>query len=51
MRVDRAMYDGQAGPTGAKGMPELDPPCIWFPYGRMGQSASEPAVPVRRRSA
>jgi len=23
-------------------MPELTPPCIWFPYGRMGQSASEP---------
>jgi hypothetical protein len=22
--------------------PDLDPPCIWFPYGRMGQSASEP---------
>lgn len=36
------MYDGQAGPTGAKGMPDVDLPCIWFPYGRMGQSASEP---------
>jgi hypothetical protein len=23
-------------------MPPLTPPCIWFPYGRMGQSASEP---------
>ena len=23
-------------------MPQLTPPCIWFPYGRMGQSASEP---------
>jgi hypothetical protein len=22
--------------------PALDPPAIWFPYGRMGQSASEP---------
>jgi hypothetical protein len=22
--------------------PDLSPPCIWFPYGRMGQSASEP---------
>lgn len=38
------MYDGQPAPgrTGPKGMPELDPPCIWFPYGRMGQSVSEP---------
>ena len=22
--------------------PDLDPPCIWFPYGRMGKTASEP---------
>jgi hypothetical protein len=22
--------------------PDFDPPCIWFPYGRMGKSASEP---------
>lgn len=22
--------------------PAVDPPCIWFPYGRMGKSASEP---------
>ena len=22
--------------------PDLDPPCIWFPYGRMGKSVSEP---------
>jgi hypothetical protein len=22
--------------------PDLDPPAIWFPYGRMGRSASEP---------
>jgi hypothetical protein len=36
------LYDGQAGPNGAKGMPEVAPPAIWFPYGRMGQSASEP---------
>jgi SMP-30/Gluconolactonase/LRE-like region len=38
------MYDGQAAPgkTAPKGMPELSPPCIWFPYGRMGKSASEP---------
>jgi hypothetical protein len=31
------LYDGQKG-----GYPQLTPPCIWFPYGRMGQSASEP---------
>lgn len=38
------MYDGQPpfGKTSPKGMPEVDPPCIWFPYGRMGQSVSEP---------
>jgi glucose/arabinose dehydrogenase len=35
-------YDGQAGPNGVAGMPPHTPPCIWFPYGRMGQSASEP---------
>ncbi|HVS36714.1 MAG TPA: hypothetical protein VMS17_14230, partial [Gemmataceae bacterium] len=35
-------YDGQAGQNGVSGMPALTPPCIWFPYGRMGQSASEP---------
>jgi hypothetical protein len=23
-------------------LPALTPPCIWFPYGRMGNSASEP---------
>lgn len=22
--------------------PDIDPPCIWFPYGRMGQSVTEP---------
>jgi hypothetical protein len=38
------MYDGQAAPgkESPKGKPEIDPPAIWFPYGRMGQSASEP---------
>jgi hypothetical protein len=36
------LYDGQPGQNGVKGMPPLTPPCIWFPYGRMGQSASEP---------
>jgi len=38
------MYDGNPPPgkTAPKGFPELDPPCIWFPYGRMGQSVSEP---------
>jgi hypothetical protein len=35
------LYDGQKG-TQRSGMPPHDPPCIWFPYGRMGQSASEP---------
>lgn len=38
------LYDGQKGPgaNAPSGMPELDPPCIWFPYGRMGKSVSEP---------
>jgi hypothetical protein len=36
------LYDGQKGQNGVSGMPPVDPPCIWFPYGRMGQSASEP---------
>jgi hypothetical protein len=38
------MYDGQKvpGTNGPSGFPDLDPPCIWFPYGRMGNSASEP---------
>jgi hypothetical protein len=36
------LYDGQKGPEGKSGMPPLTPPCVWFPYGRMGQSASEP---------
>ncbi|MEZ6142527.1 MAG: hypothetical protein R3B84_18360 [Zavarzinella sp.] len=37
------MYDGT--PTKKDGpvtFPELTPPCIWFPYGRMGQSVTEP---------
>jgi hypothetical protein len=36
------LYDGQAGQNGVKGMPPVTPPSIWFPYARMGQSASEP---------
>lgn len=36
------LYDGQAGSKQVTGLPPHDPPCIWFPYGRMGQSASEP---------
>ncbi len=35
------LYDGQKGST-TEGMPEHKQPAIWFPYGRMGQSASEP---------
>ncbi len=36
-------YDGvDASGKQTDKYPELDPPCIWFPYGRMGQSASEP---------
>ena len=35
-------YDGGPGRNGVSGMPPLDPPCIWFPYDRMGKSASEP---------
>ncbi len=35
-------YDGQKGKNGVGGMPDVTPPCVWFPYGRMGQSASEP---------
>ena len=35
------LYDGQKG-TERAGYPNHVPPCIWFPYGRMGQSASEP---------
>ena len=38
------LYDGQKGPgaNAPAGLPQLDPPCIWFPYGRMGNSTSEP---------
>jgi hypothetical protein len=36
------LYDGQPGKEGRRGMPPVTPPCIWFPYARMGQSASEP---------
>jgi hypothetical protein len=36
------LYDGQAGKNGVSGMPPHVPPCIWFPYDRMGRSASEP---------
>jgi hypothetical protein len=35
------LYDGQRGAT-QDGFPDHEPPAIWFPYGRMGQSASEP---------
>ncbi|HJT79371.1 MAG TPA: hypothetical protein VJ739_19400, partial [Gemmataceae bacterium] len=35
-------YDGQKGQNGVSGMPPVTPPCVWFPYGRMGQSISEP---------
>jgi hypothetical protein len=38
------LYDGQRGPEGrATGFPAVDPPAVWFPYGRMGGSVSEPA--------
>jgi hypothetical protein len=38
------LYDGQPAPgkVNPKGMPELEPPCVWFPYARMGQSIAEP---------
>jgi len=38
------LYDGQkgAGANAPDGYPDLDPPCIWFPYGRMGKSVSQP---------
>lgn len=37
-------YDGTdpKNPNGKTVYPDVDPPCIWFPYGRMGQSVSEP---------
>lgn len=38
------LYDGQPAPgkTSPKGFPAVERPAIWFPYGRMGQSVSEP---------
>ncbi|MBX9622628.1 MAG: SMP-30/gluconolactonase/LRE family protein [Gemmataceae bacterium] len=38
-------YDGvrEGGPSTPAGFPAVDPPAIWFPYGRMGNSVSEPA--------
>lgn len=38
MRYDGVDREGRF--TG--NFPAVDPPCIWFPYGRMGKSASEP---------
>ena len=37
-------YDGTdpKNPEAPKVFPAVDPPCVWFPYGRMGQSISEP---------
>ena len=37
-------YDGThpKNPTAAKAFPAVEPPAVWFPYGRMGQSLSEP---------
>ncbi len=40
--ISGMLYDGQKGKNGVEGMPPHVPPCVWFPYGRMGQSASEP---------
>jgi hypothetical protein len=36
------MYDGQKGPTGVEGELPFTRPAILFPYGKMGQSQSEP---------
>jgi hypothetical protein len=36
------LYDGQKGTSKDGGFPPHVPPAVWFPYGRMGQSASEP---------
>ncbi len=38
MRYDGVDKNGKQTDT----YPDLSPPCIWFPYGRMGKSASEP---------
>ena len=37
-------YDGTdpRNPTAAKVYPAVEPPAVWFPFGRMGQSLSEP---------
>ena len=37
-------YDGTdpRDPNAPKVYPAVDPPAVWFPYGRMGQSLSEP---------
>ena len=36
-------YDGSAAKKGGpEGMPKVDPPCVWFPYNRMGGSITEP---------
>ncbi|HET6572761.1 MAG TPA: hypothetical protein VFG68_04095 [Fimbriiglobus sp.] len=37
-------YDGSdpRDPNGPKVFPAVAPPAVWFPYGRMGQSVSEP---------
>ncbi|MFO0807302.1 MAG: hypothetical protein U0746_01625 [Gemmataceae bacterium] len=40
--ISGMLYDGQPGASGVGGMPNLTPPCVWFPYTKMGQSASEP---------
>jgi hypothetical protein len=36
------LYDGQKGSSVKGGLPPHTPPTVWFPYGRMGQSLSEP---------
>src|SRR5207249_9157811 len=36
------LYNGAKGQGGGRGMPPCAAPAVWFPYGRMGQSASEP---------
>jgi hypothetical protein len=40
--VNGMRYDGLAGKNGVKGKVPFTPPCIWFPYDRMGQSITEP---------
>jgi hypothetical protein len=35
-------WDGQKAEAKEAGLPQVTPPAVWFPYGRMGQSASEP---------